>query len=291
MRMVELDEDKIRWYQDKIKGGFAEAIAATHFSAMGYFVQESGVEKNMPYYAKYKYTLSKNSNAKKHNTKEKDAKEFKTNIHNLVDVFPDLFIFSKEKNVVFTVEAKFRNGDHINFYDLEKELLWEYRHLLFTYEFIDDIIKKTISTDAYYSNQKYVDLKDSHKRDFDRFIKELHKSLKKDGTIMSKYINIPIFFYLVVLPKIWYPNKTRKEKGDDKKFYVFIYNPYRLEWKDPMYIAKSMKDFENAIKEDKREGEEDVEINYGIWFDGFKEVYTNIIEPTIEHLVNVKLWK
>ena len=287
------------WYINKIKGGFAEVIARAHFECMGYEVRDAGVEKVYPYYAESKGDI---------------PNDIKANIRNYLDVFPDFLVFSSALKSLFTVEVKFRDGNSVSTEEdlkkLEKKLLWQYRHVLFNYKFMNELIKfpekrpeekkgseqnrekaslddksickkEVFSKDDYYSHKKYEPyhyknhdsyLSSQQQTCFDAYIRDLANSSKNKSKNLQEYINIPVFFYLVVIPPI---NAffSRNTNNKDDKTYVYLYDPYSLKWKTPT-------DVEEKTSDPQKE-----------WFKGFKDCYNDSIKEAIEEIRKMMVTK
>lgn len=133
--------DSIQWYQNKIKGGFAEEVCKSHFGYLGYDVANTGIEHIAPQYTKYTNRIDTLNNE----------------VKKVLQKSPDLLISNDKK--AFLVEVKF-NGNiksDPDFYSYGKELLFNYRYMLFRcnrlaaidnmIEFIEEIDK--IENDAF----------------------------------------------------------------------------------------------------------------------------------------------
>ncbi|MEA3498465.1 MAG: hypothetical protein U9R16_05330 [Campylobacterota bacterium] len=159
-----------KWYKNKILGDFAESICESHFNALGYHVEYTGVEK-------FAQMLSKFSN-------ESTSKSITAEIiMNTLHKTPDLLISRIYENELqsYMIEVKYRNKVD-DMVQLENQLLWNYRHIIWN----TNIFKHTNFT------QDEVKSWNSNEDSFD-----LIQKVKSCNT-KHKCINLPIIFYLVV---------------------------------------------------------------------------------------------
>ena len=162
----------IKWYKNKILGDFAESICINHFDALGYHIEYTGIEKSASMFTKYS-NLSK--------TKSITSETIYRTIHKT----PDLLISRLFNNHLesFFIEVKYRNTVE-DFQQLENELLWQYRHEIWTNQ-IMEILNLNINEKEIWLNNTIPlnnNLLDKVKKDY----------RKKD------FIKLPIIFYLVV---------------------------------------------------------------------------------------------
>ncbi|MCT7523250.1 hypothetical protein NG764_11710 [Aliarcobacter cryaerophilus] len=159
---------------NKILGDLAESICHSHFSALGYDVEYTGIEK-------FAQRFSKHLNQ---STKKSDSS---LELYDSIRYYPDLLISriydSKgiKKLESFMVEVKYRN-EVKDFKDLENQLLWQYRDVIW-----DKEILYSLNLDE---NEK-VSWKDKNPN-----ILLLEKINKFSDKV--KYIKNPLLFYLVV---------------------------------------------------------------------------------------------
>lgn len=112
----------VEWQINKIKGGFAEAVCRSHFEAMGYRVEQVGIEHIAPYYARHVG-----------DGLDHYARQVQQHLQKLPD-----FLVSRKHNgklQAFFVETKFRGGD-LNAQQEQANLLWTYRHLIWSDHFL-----------------------------------------------------------------------------------------------------------------------------------------------------------
>lgn len=159
---------------NKILGDLAESICHSHFSALGYDVEYTGIEK-------FAQRFSKHLNQ---STKKSDSS---LELYDSIRYYPDLLISriydSKgiKKLESFMVEVKYRN-EVKDFKDLENQLLWQYRDVIW-----DKDILYSLNLDE---NEK-VSWKDKNPNIL--LLERINKFSDK-----VKYIKNPLLFYLVV---------------------------------------------------------------------------------------------
>lgn len=217
------------WYKEKIKGDFAEAICKSHFSAIGYHVENTGVESAMETFARYS-NLSSN--------KSIPADMIMDNIR----FTPDLLISRLYQNTLqsFYIEVKYRQKVE-DLQILENELFWQYRKIIWD----ENILKLVKANDQEIQNW---DRKPSSKKEEDPFDEALLEKIKgfKDK---YKYIKTPIIFYLVVkepckkehvycnfatFPEWWELGDKRYDK-DTGKTYRSTNSLYNKDFNDVYY--------------------------------------------------------
>jgi len=84
-----------QWFHNRLRGDFAENLAMTHFSALGYRVERTGIEHTAPFYANLQHAAK---------SRNYDVSSYLGKVFNFHSKFPD-FIASR-------VTPK-RNGDPI----------------------------------------------------------------------------------------------------------------------------------------------------------------------------------
>lgn len=168
--------NEIKWYKNKILGDFAEAICANHFDALGYHVEFTGIEKSAASFTKFSNLSSK---------KSPTAADIYKTIHKTPDILISRLYNGDLES--FFIEVKYRNKVD-DFKELEDELLWGYRHEIWTHNIMDEC--------EFTKEEKGKWLK----RDLE-INKKLLSVVKKKYN-RTKCINLPIIFYVVVK----YPN-------------------------------------------------------------------------------------
>ncbi len=159
---------------NKILGDLAESICHSHFSALGYDVEYTGIEKFAQRFSKHLNQSTKKSNSS-------------LELYDSIRYYPDLLIsriydFKGTKKLEsFMVEVKYRN-EVKDFKDLENQLLWQYR---------DVIWDKEILYILNFDENEKASWKDKNPN-----ILLLEKINKFSDKV--KYIKNPLLFYIVV---------------------------------------------------------------------------------------------
>ncbi|WP_233874721.1 hypothetical protein [Paraburkholderia adhaesiva] len=172
----------------KIKGDIVEVICRNHFAAMGFEVENAGIEH---FATRFAYRSSRGRNGADGSNVSK--------IQNYIGRLPDLLISHASYDHHF-VEAKFRSNFPIN--DFVKELLWDFRKTIFGRDFKNDIfgtitpVQWNAETSAYY-------LPKDDRAHLDRFIHIVTR-----GGIDPSLIQVPVMFYVVT--------------KEDRKFSLFL---------------------------------------------------------------------
>lgn len=114
------------WYKNKILGDFAESICESHFSALGYDVEHTGIEKSAQMLAKFSNQTNQQSVAAK-------------SILKVLHKTPDLLISRIYGNQLqsYMVEVKYRKSV-ANMNIFENELLWSYRSIIWNQNIYDN---------------------------------------------------------------------------------------------------------------------------------------------------------
>lgn len=118
--------DNDRWFKNRLYSDFAESIAMTHFSALGYKVERTGIENTAPFYANLQYVVK---------TRNLDVSSYSSKVFQFHSKFPD-FIASRVTpkpngdpimNAIF-IEVKYRTK--VNLAELREEIKKEYEHYI-----------------------------------------------------------------------------------------------------------------------------------------------------------------
>lgn len=114
--------DHTEWFVNKIKGGIAEATCRAHFEALGYTVENFGIEHIAPQYA---------INSKKPNS-DFFMLEFQQNLQRMPDflisgTYPQTSCDKSGKTVALLVEAKYR--ENVNLVEFNKSMIERYQNL------------------------------------------------------------------------------------------------------------------------------------------------------------------
>jgi len=157
-------EQNNEWLKNKIKGDLGEAICKAHFEAMGYVMTKIGIENIL-------------------NANKLYGDKIKTHLQKLPD-----FLATKNKHSLL-VESKYRK--HIDFNKLKYELIWTYRNMIFTDEFIT-IIKSNLLSNEYDYNE------DDFFRNNDEIMCSLLNEFDEKANEFSK---LDIIFYITVREK------------------------------------------------------------------------------------------
>ncbi|MFZ3017284.1 MAG: hypothetical protein WA056_02355 [Gallionella sp.] len=109
------------WYRNKIKGGIAETVCRTHFEALGYSVESTGIEQIAPMFCKLQGLPSGNY--------MEDVRQFQRLPDFLISrVHPATTGAQAGKADAVFVEAKYRTA--VVFETFTQELIATYAHLL-----------------------------------------------------------------------------------------------------------------------------------------------------------------
>lgn len=143
-----------RWFNNRLRGDFAESIAMIHFSALGYRVERTGIEYTAPFYANLQ------SKAKYNNFKVNS--QFKS-AFSFMSKYPD-FIASREsidpntgESTInsFLIEVKYRKNVDLSLLKAElKETYKEHlnlKHAIFVY-----LVCKNITNESDVTFKSYV---------------------------------------------------------------------------------------------------------------------------------------
>lgn len=113
---------------NKILGDLAESICHSHFSALGYDVEYTGIEKFAQRFSKHLNQSSKISDSS-------------SELYDSIRSYPDLLISrvfdpkGANKLESFMIEVKYRN-EVKDFKELENQLLWQYRDVIWNKEIL-----------------------------------------------------------------------------------------------------------------------------------------------------------
>ncbi|MFP6558968.1 hypothetical protein WJ542_11705 [Paraburkholderia sp. B3] len=169
-----MDHYRIR----RIKGDIVEAVCKNHFAAMGFQIENAGVEHFATQFANRSSRFRGQSGGSNVNK-----------IQNYIGRLPDLLI-GHEKHDHHFVEAKFR--DAISIYDFAQELLWDYRKQIFGREFDHDIFSNLTKTQWTDETSAY-DLSRENRAHLDAFMKSVTQ-----GGIEPDQIQVPMMFYVLI---------------------------------------------------------------------------------------------
>lgn len=163
----------------RIKGDIVEAICKNHFAAMGFQVENAGVEHFANQFA---------------NRSSRERGELGgTNVNkiqNYIGRLPDLLV-GHEKHDHHFVEAKFR--DDVTILDFAKELFWDYRKQIFGREFRSSTFKK-ITEEQWDEHTSSFELRKAGRHaHLDAFM-----HLVTQGDLDPERIQVPMMFYVVV---------------------------------------------------------------------------------------------
>lgn len=159
------------WYQKKILGDLAESVCHAHFDALGYHVEYTGIEKFAQMFTKSSHASS---------SKDIPSKTFMSFIHKI----PDLLISRVYKDQLqsYMIEVKYRTQVN-DMEELENQLLWNYRHMIWRASIVDAIG---------FSDDEIDRWNDDDIQDF-TLIKRVKKYKGKEN-----YINLSIIFYVLI---------------------------------------------------------------------------------------------
>lgn len=118
--------DNDQWFKNRLSGDFAESIAITHFSALGYKVERTGIENTAPSYAKLQHSVKLNNY---------DVSAYSGKIFKFHSKFPDFIASRVTKkpnggrilNAIF-IEVKYRTKANLS--ELRAELKQQYSHYI-----------------------------------------------------------------------------------------------------------------------------------------------------------------
>ncbi len=130
--MPPLSDENKRWFENKLKGDFAENICNIHFSSLNYNVEKIGIENIAPKYTMNLHSFNRNNY-----------------VRNQINKTPDFIISKQDKDALF-VEVKYNSTiDNLDqsFYDYGKDLMLKYKSILFKNEF-QERISDDITTDG-----------------------------------------------------------------------------------------------------------------------------------------------
>lgn len=180
-----MDDYRVR----RIKGDIVEVICKNHFAAMGFQVENAGVEHFATQFA--------NRSARMRDDGADGSNVGK--IQNYIGHLPDLLI-GHERHDHHFVEAKFRNG--ISIHAFAKELLWDYRRQIFGREFDSDIFSD-ITKRQWADSTEAFKIGQASRAHLDVYMKAVTQ-----GGIDPEAIQVPMMFYVVL--------------KDEKKFSLFL---------------------------------------------------------------------
>ncbi|HEX7817129.1 hypothetical protein [Dyella sp.] len=161
----------------RIKGDIVEAICKNHFAAMGFQIENAGVEHFATKFANRSANLRGElggSNVSK--------------IQNYIGHLPDLLIGHEAYDHHF-VEAKFR--DSVSIENFSKDLLWDYRKQIFGREFNTDVFDD-ITRREWNDGRRAFDIPLNERTHIDRYVQVVTK-----GGIESTLIQLPVMFYVI----------------------------------------------------------------------------------------------
>ena len=122
---LKFDADLVKWHQNKIRGGIAEAACRAHFEALGYAVESTGIEHIAPQYSKlHGHPAGSYIGDVKKIQKLPDF--LISRVHGSTSV-NDVKNMTGKADAVF-VEAKYRTDVVLE--DFTQEILGAYKHLL-----------------------------------------------------------------------------------------------------------------------------------------------------------------
>lgn len=117
-----LTNKQLYWFNQKLKGDFAESVCETHFNSLDYHVEKVGVEAIAPIYVRKSHLYDNNF------------------VQGQLNKTPD-FLVSNDIDAFF-IEVKFRssiNNDDTDFYTESAELIKRYKSIILKSEFVNDI--------------------------------------------------------------------------------------------------------------------------------------------------------
>jgi hypothetical protein len=158
------------WYKNKILGDFAESICATHFDALGYHVEQTGVERFAQMLAKFSNQSTSQSVA---------AQTIMSTIHKTPDFLISRLFRNRLQSYMIEVKYRTKVSDMETF---ENELLWQYKDVIWKPSILEQAKFSQNEIASWYSNTQNLEL-----------IKKIKANSQK-----HKHINLPIIFYLVV---------------------------------------------------------------------------------------------
>lgn len=242
-----MENSERNWWIRRLQGELAESIAEIHFRAMGYVVEKSGIEYQYPAYTHDSVGHSP--------------------LRDFLGEHPDFIVYNRDSDIEFMVEVKARYTQRFSFYDLEKEILWNYRRVLFNSQFYERITREWITADMYLSNKTYDQLSFDERNAFDKTIKKIigvtSSSRNWSGSnALQDFLRFPVFFYLLIVP-------PRADFSREEPSYVYIYNPYLAMWQSPSRIQEERLEF-RGIEEGR----------------GFNDIYQDIIKPYLETIIS-----
>ncbi|KVC31018.1 hypothetical protein [Burkholderia pseudomultivorans] len=162
----------------RIKGDIVEAICKNHFAAMGFQIENAGVEH-------FASQFANRSSRARSDAGRSNASKIQRYIGNL----PDLLIGHESYDHHF-VEAKFRTNISID--ECAKELLWDYRETLFGRDFNKDLCG-AITPMQWAAQTHAFDLPDHDRAHLAKF-----KDILMRGGIDASLIQVPVMFYVVI---------------------------------------------------------------------------------------------
>lgn len=161
----------------RIKGDIVEAICKNHFAAMGFQIENAGVE----------HFATKFANRSAHLRGELGGSNV-SKIQNYIGHLPDLLIGHEAYDHHF-VEAKFR--DSVSIEDFSKDLLWDYRKQIFGREF-NAAIFKDITRRQWDDDRSAFDIDKHDRSHIDHYVGVVTK-----GGVESSLVQVPVMFYVV----------------------------------------------------------------------------------------------
>lgn len=165
----------------RIKGDIVETICKNHFAAMGFQVENAGVEHFATQFA----------NRPGHQRGKMGGTNV-NKIQNYIGRLPDLLV-GHEKHDHHFVEAKFRANRAIH--DFAKELLWDYRRQIFGREFNDVVsdLFNDVTRRQWEDDTEAFDLPKDGRAHLDVFMTTL-----ANGVVDPEAIQVPMMFYVVI---------------------------------------------------------------------------------------------
>ena len=165
----------------RIKGDIVEAICKNHFAAMGFQIENAGVE----------HFATKFANRSAHLRGELGGSNV-SKIQSYIGHLPDLLIGHEAYDHHF-VEAKFR--DSISIEDFSKDLLWDYRKQIFGREFNSDVFGD-ITRRQWNDPTPAFEIPKDTRAHIDQYVDAVTK-----GGMESSLIQVPVMFYVVTKEK------------------------------------------------------------------------------------------
>ncbi|WP_241640791.1 hypothetical protein [Rosenbergiella epipactidis] len=133
-----------QWYRNRLNGDFAESIAMTHFSALGYKVERTGIEHTAPFYAQLQYEVK---------SRDYDVSAYSNKIFKFHSKFPD-FIASRVTQrpnntpIMSTIFIEVKYRKNVDLAVLREEVKGQYEHYISSgYPIFIYLLSKTITNE------------------------------------------------------------------------------------------------------------------------------------------------